>query len=594
MDFSRFKALALSCAAAAVFVGCGGGDDSAATTATPSATLSGTAAGGAAIIGNVLVKDSLGATQGGTIDSTGHYDVNVSGMTAPFLLKAYGRVGDTAVTYCSAATSADVGGTINITPFTNLILSNLVGQIAENYFATSNPTAAAISTTAIAAQETALQAKLQLVLSQLGIDTAIDLLRSSFSADHSGIDAVMDLVKVDIDSTTGVASIKNAITNAVISTDNVTTSTDDSTPITGDISNLTTTAVTDLQAITTQMNAFAALFATTTPSVTAITNSGLFDTTNFMDMGMGFDQFVTELSTDQELIGFSFSNIDISLESATTGILTAVMNFKGTTFTEQISLKVIKINGVWKVQGDQTIADMEIGAQAINNVTYSSSSISNGLKVWINPFAYNASHASAVIDSALITGPGLGNGITMVQGPGEGLTVSGSTSTDTSHIPECSTTQSAPCVTLAQVSDNSIYRVQLYTGTTLLADYNRTLPKAPVATSTLSAASFPTITSFLVNGTAWTSTTFPQIVAGDTVGFTWTLPASLISDYISASAWGTSGEYYRLQKDLLAAETKATFSLGSTDITGTSVTNGGIWLSARDVFHRQFIYNTWF
>src|SRR5665647_3536297 len=82
------------------------------TTAAPpapvaSTILSRTVAGGAAVVGTVLVTDSKGASKGATIEANGHYSIDVSGMTGPFVLKAAGTVGNTTVTYYSAATTAD-------------------------------------------------------------------------------------------------------------------------------------------------------------------------------------------------------------------------------------------------------------------------------------------------------------------------------------------------------------------------------------------------------------------------------------------------------------------------------------------------------
>ncbi|RYZ35486.1 MAG: cytochrome c, partial [Sphingobacteriales bacterium] len=49
------------------------------------------------------------------------------GLTAPFVFRAEGRAGGSIYVLHSAATSADVGGTINITPLTDLVLANVAG-----------------------------------------------------------------------------------------------------------------------------------------------------------------------------------------------------------------------------------------------------------------------------------------------------------------------------------------------------------------------------------------------------------------------------------------------------------------------------------
>jgi len=588
--YSIFGSVVL--AATLLLVGCGGGDSGPAVTGS---TLSGTAAGGVAVIGTVLVKDSLGATKGGTIDSTGHYNVDISGMTGPFILKATGTVGNTTVNYCSAATTADVGGTINITPFTNLILSNLLGQIAENYFNAQSPTATLITPAAMAAQETALQAKLAPIFAQLGIDSAIDLLRTTFAADHSGMDAVMDLVKVEV-SAGGIATIKNAITNTIMAQDDVTSKSDDSTAVTaGTYTELTSSAVTDLSAITTAMNNFAKLYANGTPSVTTITNCGLFDTSSaFLDSSRDFAEFATQMSTDQALVGMTFSNIDILLTSTTAATLTAEVHFKNGSNPEKLSLQMKQVGTTWVVIGDQHLAENDVSSQAIYQPQNSALPINNGLKFWISPSSYNALHTTAMVASAHITGPGLAvAGIDMSVDPHfDGLVISGGGN----HVPECTAVQGQPCVTIADVKDGSVYRIVLKdVSSNVLEDYNQTIHKAPVVTSTLTTASFPAITSTMVNGAALTPSNVSQLIAGANVSFTWTLPAGLTSNHMSAWAMTSTAQYYNLRKDFAPADTSATFTLGSTDIltTGT-VASGGTWLSTRDTYNREFVYNVWF
>ena len=78
--------------------------------------ISGTAAAGAPIVGKVTVKDAKGVQKTVDIAADGKYSVDVSGMTAPFVFHAYGKVGGRDVSLVSAATSEDINKTINITP----------------------------------------------------------------------------------------------------------------------------------------------------------------------------------------------------------------------------------------------------------------------------------------------------------------------------------------------------------------------------------------------------------------------------------------------------------------------------------------------
>ena len=74
--------------------------------------ISGTAAAGAPIVGKVTVKDAKGVQKTVDIAADGKYSVDVSGMTAPFVFHAYGKVGGRDVSLVSAATSEDINKTI--------------------------------------------------------------------------------------------------------------------------------------------------------------------------------------------------------------------------------------------------------------------------------------------------------------------------------------------------------------------------------------------------------------------------------------------------------------------------------------------------
>jgi hypothetical protein len=573
--------------------GCGGGGSSSSTTAATT-TLSGTAAGGAAIIGNVTITDSSGKTLGGPIDSTGHYSIDVSTLTAPFVLHAAGQVGNTAVSYYSAATSSDVGKTIDITPFTNLIVSNLAGEIAETYFATHNPSSTMITDAGLSAEESALQAKLQPILTQLGIDAGIDLLRASFAANHSGLDAVMDLVKVETNTTTNIVTIKNAITQAVISTDDTTTKSDDNSSVDATmIKEITTGVVTDLQAITTQMNNFAKLFATTLPTVTQITNSGLVDTSSaFMDHGTGFTQWATQMSTDPSNIGMTFSNIAIHYTSSTTATMTAALkNNSGA--TETIEVNMVKSNNKWLIQGNGRIADLSLHPQAarhewISGTSSPSITVDSGLNIYIDPFDYNAGHTSRQITSAHIDGPGLGTAGIDMNASWAGHTEFGVVGMQNYNtITECMANNSqTPCLDMTKVTDNSVYTVTLKDANAVtMAVYNINIPKAPIHTANLTSAMFPSISSLKVNGIDFTL--FSQLVSNANIAVAWTLPAGTFSDYVQAWAYDTNGtQYYNIDKNLLPTDTAVTINIGNL---GTNTpSNEGLWISVKDGYGRQF------
>lgn len=541
--------------------GCSSDSSSSGTVA--STLLSGTAAGGAAVIGQACVKDSLFVEKCSLIDSFGGYSIDVSGMTAPFILRAKGQVGDTQVTYYSAATQADIGNKINITPFTDLIVSNLAGEIASNYY-DSNVSLSGITSEALQTKIKALQEKLAPALLQLELDSSIDLLRASFNADHTGMDALIDLIKVDVNTTTEVATLINAITQTVISTDDFTSSLDDNDSVVLD-TNLST-GLADIAAIKTKMNAFAQLFATIPPSLDDINNSGLFDTSEtFINDGLTFTQFATMLSTNEEIIGMSFSNIAITFDDNVTGHVLANVLSKTGLNIDTIELILKKINGNWLVEGNGRIMDMSVHAEAqyylwrsvIGSNDTNGSGMISALNFWIDPSL--SPYADANI-SAHITGPGLGEGVDFTVKMTDGSLGFGSERNTTNWISQCTGTVITNCFDYNLTIDNGEYIVVIKdeNGTSLNGEgYKFKIPTRPLNASSLTIGMFPSITSVTINGTDFT--TIDQLVNDATATVAWTLPASTY--FKSFEAWiyaNSDREYFKIQKDALPIDALGT------------------------------------
>lgn len=619
--FNFKKAILASAVASLLLVACGGGGGGGSGLPATSSTLSGTAAGGTAMVGNVLVTDSNGITKTAAIAANGQYTIDVSGMTGPFLLKASGKVGNTTVTYYSAATTADLGGTVNVTPFTDLIVSNIAAQLAVNYF--SNPAnmstlGALITPASLAAAETAMQAKLQPALTAMGLGSSVDLLHQAFAADHSGLDAVLDLVKVSTNTSTNVATLTNALTNVVIGTATLPATqggTMDQTPIAG--TDITPSSGTQAQ-FNEKLNAFAAMFALGLPSTATLEGSGVFDTSsNFMMSGQTFAQFETELSTNIKAVGMKFNNVQITIDtncatSCTTGKLTTSLTSNDPNFANNIKLNLIKdATKGWLIQGDGFIADISLSAQAVydtwtsfaaNNQQSTGTFISNGLWIYVDPFAYNSTHASGKVVSAVVTGPGLDSGgISMVQDTqNTWFDVAAYSSNNSNLIPECGTTLNGPgptpvvvssqCVTVANAVDNSVYTVVLKDsgGNSLNgAGYQLTLSKQPYAFAALSSGNFPTISSITIGGNP---ITLSSVVPNASIAVSWTMPTGLVPRDLNAWANTSTTSYFNVQQHLLSTATQTLVSVGTPATTGTPI-NAGIWLEGIDSYGRRFATN---
>lgn len=366
--------------------GCsGGGSSNAAAPTTPvaSTTISGTAAAGAPIIGTVNVKDSKGGVKTVSIEADGKYAVDVSGMTSPFIFKAIGTVGGRRVSLVSAATADDTGKTINITPFTDLIVANIAGMAAEQYFDNGAPDAAKITTAELSAQRDALTARLKPILSAMGVADSFDLLRTAFSTNHSGFDSVMDVVKVEVDPETAKALITNVVTQQQI-TDNL-DSKADTTPIAAPPADTPlTTVVADLQAIEAQMTKINALYATTVPSATNASLLAFFVSTvdGFIHSGGDLESFLsTENATNPELIGLKYRN-PVILERVTADKMrVAVMGtFKTDIWSDNFEFR--KVNGAWLNAGNQQLADHEAAPVVSRQPNWTVDQ--NGVQLWTN------------------------------------------------------------------------------------------------------------------------------------------------------------------------------------------------------------------
>lgn len=176
--------------------GCGGG--SSGSSGTPASTsVSGVAATGAALAGaTVTLKDLNGQTRTAVTGLDGSYSVSAAGLAAPFLLKAVGL--DNTTVY-SAALASDVGGRINITPLSSLVVGNAAGESPATLFAGYGAADAVELTANLGTAVERAVMMLDPVFDALGVEpSTAGLLRGSFAADHSGLDMVLDAITVTI------------------------------------------------------------------------------------------------------------------------------------------------------------------------------------------------------------------------------------------------------------------------------------------------------------------------------------------------------------------------------------------------------------
>lgn len=200
--------------ATGLLAGCGGGGGSSSNIPVVAASkVSGVAATGSPIVGTVYLKDSSNPTKEltQTINSDGSFSFDVSGLTAPFILKAVGSANGQSYTLYSFSGST---GTANINPLSHLAVVQAIGgsDPATLYSAPSAAQLAAIKA-ALANVITQIQTLLAPVLTDYGV-AGRNFITDSYLANHSGLDLLFDYISISVSG--GTLTVTNKLNSATI------------------------------------------------------------------------------------------------------------------------------------------------------------------------------------------------------------------------------------------------------------------------------------------------------------------------------------------------------------------------------------------
>ncbi len=320
--------LAFASAAMLALAACGGGSSSVASGSSSgggsgSSSLSGTAAVGAPISGVVVAIDVNGkVSPPATTSALGAFVVDVSGMTAPFILNIVGTANGKAVSLNSVATA--VGQTVNITPLTDLIVSTASGRPGGSSLAAlCAPTVTAECKAALSAASTPdkLNAAVAAVISMIApLNTAgTNPLTGSFRADGTGLDAVLDQILVTPAAAQNAqATITLLATNTTIGsvtmpgTAGQTSTTVATAPASGDLTKAQA-AANVLPQIKACMASFNAMY--TAANIGSLDESKIdpfIDSTFRFGAAETKDVFKTILNTELKYVGFAFNVAGLS------------------------------------------------------------------------------------------------------------------------------------------------------------------------------------------------------------------------------------------------------------------------------------------
>ncbi len=193
-----------------VLAGCGGGSGG-----VSSQVVNGTAAVGSPLSGQVSLKDSASPPQQKTtvIGSDGSFAIDVTGMKAPYVLRATGTANG--VNYKLHSFSEGTG-TANINPLSNVIVASAAGDNnPDDVFDKADSGKCSKIKSNIAQTVSIILGKLQPLLKQYSAENS-NPITSSYIANHLGLDEMFDNVKINVSN--GNIIIINSKSSAVIFT----------------------------------------------------------------------------------------------------------------------------------------------------------------------------------------------------------------------------------------------------------------------------------------------------------------------------------------------------------------------------------------
>ena len=201
-----FTLLAGVCVVALSACGGGGSSSGSSTAAQPASNaatvMSGTVAVGAPMLNaTVTVVGANDQRVSTSADANGSYaNLDVSQLTAPYRIQACGLAGGQYECYYSVVQTAGVG---NVTPLTDATVALAAGANAATVLTGAAPSASALNSS-----EATLQSYLGPVLAAAGVASGSSFSTTPFVANHTGMDKVLDAVKVTSGQNDGVTFVQ--------------------------------------------------------------------------------------------------------------------------------------------------------------------------------------------------------------------------------------------------------------------------------------------------------------------------------------------------------------------------------------------------
>lgn len=576
------KIFGLFIAIVLMLAGCGGGggntsSGSSSGGAGSGATVSGLALAGAPIIGYVMLKDSAGVTKGpSAIASDGSFSFDVDGLTPPFFLRAEGNVGGQGYDLYSVATGE---GKANINPLTNVIVANTTGSDPAAVFTDPATHKNAVNDAALAQAVTDLQTFLQPLLAAHNA-TDVNPLTGAFAADHTGIDAVLDIVKVEV-SNTGTVTVTDKTTNQVVAEAATTALATPTDPlVNGEFA--PAEVVTDIQSIGAVLSQVATVLSGPNRSYETLSAFFASDAVYGVNDGYTREEAINDWLINAPNDINSITNLAIEFSGSDYKVSCTV--FYSTGSSAQVDFVMTNEGGSWKFKGNGYKTQLEFQVETIKS-TKSNGTVDyeSGFQLYLDDAGNNG------IETAVVAGPGLpAGGVVLVKDANEPTRLLPQTPNSNIWNGFWKMTDAE----IDEVSDGSVYTiVSKDASNNVLETRTWKVLKRPYKSTEIIAGLFPTFAG--INSHAMGAANIPG-----TLSFTYAKPAAFTPTAMEAEmsywggTWGVDWSSAWVFKDLNPTSTSGSIITGTPSF--SPVSGAAFQLRAWDVYDREIAQWWWF
>jgi hypothetical protein len=414
---------------------CGGGSDTASTTTatvtqTAQSQITGTVASGNPVAGaTVTATDVNGKTATATADGNGNYTLVTTSLSAPIALVATDPSGQASpmISVLAALPAAGQSSTANVTTLTTALTALLTSDGNAMDFVTQGATTSlsAVTTSSVQSATSTLDTYLSNLLSATGLPSNFDPVATTFTANHTGADALIDMVTIVPEGSATYLAYKTPSSSSTSQSSAYLTLNSTSTPSNVPVApTVSSTAVTNLVSLQTYLGTLpAALQSCGAAGGTGSACNGVIDG-SYLDNGFtNITQYDSDLSSSSLNLSGSVP-FTVSVNSAGTSALVGIPYGLSSSTGNQGQYTLYTTvqqtaSGSWDIIGNQLPYNLSVTTRTTYRNfldTFTDTATGNpdtsffdaGITVKIGSIGTGASGAN--ISFANVTGPGLPGG----------------------------------------------------------------------------------------------------------------------------------------------------------------------------------------